>query len=65
MPETFEERDIIQPQHLTDIHVVLQDGEFLSHVSEEKVVFSKRWGAEDLEALPLSSLPTKQCLKNE
>lgn len=42
MPETFEERDIIQPQHLTDIHVVLQDGEFLSHVSEEKVVFSKR-----------------------
>lgn len=42
MTKSFEQRHIIQPQHLTDIYVVLQDNEFLSHISEEKIVFSKR-----------------------
>lgn len=64
MPKSFEQRHIIQPQHLTDIYVVLQDNEFLSHISQEKIVFSKRRGAEELEALPFSSLPTKQRLTN-
>lgn len=42
MSETFEQRYVIQAQHLTDINVICQNREFLCGVLEEKVFFSKQ-----------------------
>lgn len=41
MAETLEERNIIQPQHLTDVHVVWENSQFVRQVFEEEVVFSE------------------------
>lgn len=64
MSKAFEECHIIQPQNLTYIHAVWQNGEFMCGIFEEKVIFSKRRGVKEVEALPLSSLLAKQHLNN-
>ena len=64
MSKTFEQRHIIQPQQLADVYVVWQNGQFIRRIFEEKVVFSKRRGVEELETLPLFSSFTKQHLNN-
>lgn len=65
MSETFEQRHVIQTQHLTDINVICQNREFLCGVLEEKVFFSKQRWCEELEALLLPSSLAKQCLDSE
>lgn len=42
MPEAFEQCHIIQPQNLTDVHVIWQNSQFICRIFEEKVVFSKK-----------------------
>lgn len=64
MSKAFEESHIIQPQHLTDVHVIRKNSQFICHIFEEKVVFSKRRGVEEMEAPSLSPLLTKQHLNN-
>ena len=39
MSEAFEERHIIQPQHLTDVLVVCQNRQLVCRVLEEQVIF--------------------------
>lgn len=65
MSETFEQRHVIQAQHLTDVDVICQHWEFLCGILEEKVPLSKGQWSEELEALLLSSSVAKQCLRRQ
>lgn len=63
--EAFEQRHVVQAQHLTDVHPLGQKGQLLRRIPEEKISFSKRRRSEELEALLLSSSPAKQGLDGE
>lgn len=64
MPEAFEQCHIIQPQHLSDIHVLGQNRQFMCHIFEEKVALPKNRWVEKLKALQLSSLSAELRLNN-
>lgn len=62
MSKTLQECDVIQSQHLADVHVVRQKGQFVGRISEEKVALFKAGGVKELEALPVPALSTKHQL---
>lgn len=42
MAKTFEKSNIIQPQHLADVHIIWQNNQLICHISEEEVTLSIR-----------------------
>lgn len=64
MPEAFQQGHIIQPHHLTDVHVNWQNIQSVCRVSEQKVFLSKKSWLKELEALHLLSSFAKQHLNN-
>lgn len=64
MPEAFQQGHIIQPHHLTDVHVDWQNIQSVCRVSEQKVLLSKESWLKELEALHLLSSFAKQHLNN-
>lgn len=42
MPEAFQQGHIIQAQHLTDVHIIWQNTEFLRCICEQEVLLSKK-----------------------
>lgn len=64
MPEAFQQGHIIQPHHLTDVHVIRQNIQSICRVSEQKVFLSKKSWLKELKALHLLSFFAKQRLNN-
>lgn len=42
MPEAFQQGHIIQAQHLTDIHIIWENTQFVRRISEQEVLLSKK-----------------------
>lgn len=64
MPEAFQQGYIIQPHHLTDVHVLWQNIQSVCRVSEQKVLLSKQSWLKELEALNFLSFSSKKRLNN-